>query len=232
MLAWIILLIAALAGLLALFDSHAERLQSLPGLPVAISVIAGLTLLYLLTLRRGFDVERRGLTRVGTVIASLAAIAAAIPILKSSDLTSKFEASLDGAAPAGRQQTSQHQHAAVRVRRGGDGRFIVLGDVNGAGTKLVVDTGSASVMLKASDARAAGVDTETLAYDAAIETANGATYVAAVRLRSVTIGAVRVDDVEGLVAKPGSLNESLLGMSFLRRLASYELSGEFITLRQ
>jgi aspartyl protease family protein len=38
-------------------------------------------------------------------------------------------------------------------------------------------------------------------------------------------------DVEALVAKPGNLKESLLGMSFLRRLRSYEFSGDFLTLR-
>ena len=34
-----------------------------------------------------------------------------------------------------------------------------------------------------------------------------------------------------LVAKPGTLKESLLGMSFLSRLRSYEFAGEYLTLR-
>ncbi len=45
-------------------------------------------------------------------------------------------------------------------------------------------------------------------------------------------GCCELDDVEALVAKPGSLNENLLGMSFLRRLASYDLNGDFLTLRE
>ena len=40
-----------------------------------------------------------------------------------------------------------------------------------------------------------------------------------------------VKDVEALVSKPGNLNESLLGMSFLRRLRSFDFSGDFVTLR-
>jgi aspartyl protease family protein len=231
MLAWITLLIAALAGLLALFQSNAERLQAVPGLPVAIAVIAGLTLLYLLTLRKGADKERRGLTRIGAALASLAAIAAAIPILKATDLWPLAPMTIaESHAPA--TENSASGPSSVRVRRSADGRFSVRGDINGAALQLVVDTGAASIMLKASDAEAAGVDVGRLAFDAAVETANGATYVAPVRLRTVSVGPVRLDDVEGFVAKPGSLNENLLGMSFLRRLASYDLSGEFITLRQ
>ena len=41
-----------------------------------------------------------------------------------------------------------------------------------------------------------------------------------------------MDDVEALVARAGTLNENLLGTSFLRRLASYEVAGNFATLRQ
>jgi aspartyl protease family protein len=33
------------------------------------------------------------------------------------------------------------------------------------------------------------------------------------------------------VAEPKALTESLLGMSFLGRLRSYEFSGDFLTLR-
>jgi aspartyl protease family protein len=47
----------------------------------------------------------------------------------------------------------------------------------------------------------------------------------------VAIGPIRLDQVDALVTKPGVLNESLLGMNFLRRLRSYEFSGEFLTLR-
>ena len=37
--------------------------------------------------------------------------------------------------------------------------------------------------------------------------------------------------VDALVAQPGALTQSLLGMSFLSRLRSYEFSGDFLTLR-
>jgi aspartyl protease family protein len=37
--------------------------------------------------------------------------------------------------------------------------------------------------------------------------------------------------VEALVAQPGAMTQSLLGMSFLSRLRSYEFTGDFLTLR-
>jgi aspartyl protease family protein len=64
-----------------------------------------------------------------------------------------------------------------------------------------------------------------------VHTANGTTFAAPVRLRSIAVGPIELRDVEALVTKPGSLNENLLGMSFLRRLRSYEVSKEFLTLR-
>jgi aspartyl protease family protein len=62
-------------------------------------------------------------------------------------------------------------------------------------------------------------------------TANGRTVAAPVRLDSVSIGPLERKNVDALVAEPRALTESLLGMSFLGRLRSYEFSGDFLTLR-
>ena len=57
-------------------------------------------------------------------------------------------------------------------------------------------------------------------------------FIEVVALRSVEMPlALKAPLVEALVAKPGTLNENLLGMSFLKRLRSYEFSGDFLTLR-
>jgi aspartyl protease family protein len=45
------------------------------------------------------------------------------------------------------------------------------------------------------------------------------------------VGPIVLNDVEALVAKPGTLKDNLLGMSFLSRLRSYEFTGDFLTLR-
>jgi aspartyl protease family protein len=96
---------------------------------------------------------------------------------------------------------------------------------------LMVDTGATSVVLKPADAERAGINLGELSYTTPIDTANGTTYAAAVRLKSLAIGPLVVHNIEALVARPGSLNENLLGMSFLRRLRSYEFSKDYLTLR-
>lgn len=119
----------------------------------------------------------------------------------------------------------------VRLRKRESGRFVARAEVNGAPIDLAIDSGATTVLLRHADAELAGIDTSALAFTTPVETANGTAFTASVRLRQIAIGPIRIEGVEALVAKPGTINESLLGMSFLRRLRSYELSGDFLTLR-
>jgi aspartyl protease family protein len=127
--------------------------------------------------------------------------------------------------------TGNSGEKAVRIRGDGGGHFSAQGSVNGADVRLMVDTGASTVVLKAADAELAGIALDGLSFTVPVQTANGTAYAAPVRLREIAIGPIAFDDVEALVAKPGSLNESLLGMSFLKRLRSYEVVGDFMTLR-
>jgi aspartyl protease family protein len=129
----------------------------------------------------------------------------------------------------GRESDSRDR--AVRIRKRSDGHFVAKTEINGMTVTMLVDTGASSVVLKPADARLAGIDVDRLNYSVAVQTANGTAYAAAVRLKRLSVGGIAIDDIEALVAKPGTLGESLLGMSFLRRLRSYEFSGEFLTLR-
>jgi aspartyl protease family protein len=87
------------------------------------------------------------------------------------------------------------------------------------------------VVLKPADAQRLGIDVDRLRYTVPVQTANGTTYAAHVRLRNVTLGGISLNDVEALVSKPGALKENLLGMSFLSRLRSYEFTTDTLTLR-
>jgi aspartyl protease family protein len=108
---------------------------------------------------------------------------------------------------------------------------VVRAAVNGQSMTLLVDTGASTVVLRPADAERAGIDTADLTYTVPVQTANGTTHAAPARLRSLAIGPLRVRDINALVVPPGSLKENLLGMSFLRRLRSYEFSKDFLTLR-
>jgi len=126
--------------------------------------------------------------------------------------------------------TTESGERAVRVRRRANGHFVVKGSVNGAPVAMLVDTGASQVVLTTDDARRAGVDISALRYEIPVQTANGTGYAAVIRIKSLSVGGIKRNGVEAMVARPGALRESLLGMSFLKDLR-YEFSGEFLTLR-
>lgn len=118
-----------------------------------------------------------------------------------------------------------------RIKRRRDGHFTVSVTVNGASVPMLVDTGASTVVLRQSDARKLGIDTANLKYTVPVQTANGVAYAAHVRLRSASLGNITLSGIDALVAQPGVLKESLLGMTFLSRLRSYEFSGQYLTFR-
>ena len=120
---------------------------------------------------------------------------------------------------------------SVRIRKRSDGHFIAKTEANGVSLSMLVDTGASTVVLKPADAQRLGIDVERLRYGVPVQTANGTTYAASVRLRNLAIGNIVLEDVDALVARPGALKDNLLGMSFLSRLRSYEFTSEYLTLR-
>jgi aspartyl protease family protein len=128
-------------------------------------------------------------------------------------------------------QTEGTADKSVRIRRRPEGHFVAEAKIEGQSLTLLVDTGATTVVLRPADARALGFDPDKLRYTVPVQTANGTTYAASVKLRSLGVGPIHLRDVEALVAKPGTLKDSLLGMSFLNRLRSYEFSGDLLTLR-
>jgi aspartyl protease family protein len=119
----------------------------------------------------------------------------------------------------------------VEIARTNSGDFAITAQVNGASVAMVLDTGASSVVLTREDAKAAGLPLEVLAYTTSIDTANGRARAAPVRLDRVAIGGLVEHSVEALVAQPGQLKMSLLGMSFLNRLRSWEVRGDRLLLR-
>lgn len=120
---------------------------------------------------------------------------------------------------------------AIRIRRRGDGHFIAQTMIEGVRVPMLVDTGASTIVLRPADAQALGINTNALSFSVPVQTANGTAYAAAVRLRSIAIGPIELQGLDALVTPPGALKESLLGLNFLRRLRSYEFSGDFLTLR-
>lgn len=128
----------------------------------------------------------------------------------------------------------QHGIAAadgsVSFRAGQDGHFHIEARIDGAPIRFLVDTGASQIVLSPADARRLGFDLDRLSFTQLTETANGLGRSAPVILREVTVGGLRVADVPASVNQ-AKMSESLLGMSFLRRIGGFEVSGDRLTLR-
>jgi aspartyl protease family protein len=124
------------------------------------------------------------------------------------------------------------QPGTAMAARSRDGHFRVRAAVNGASIRFVVDTGATSVVLTERDAQTAGIDISSLSYDARISTANGMSTAAPILLEDIAVGDITVRRVQALVARPGQLETSLLGNSFLGRLATLTIEGDRLTLKR
>ena len=86
---------------------------------------------------------------------------------------------------------------------------------------FLFDTGASAVVLTAADARKAGVDLKRPRVRRARHHRQWLGARGGGRLDQIAVGPIVMRDVAALVARPGALEESLLGMSFLERLKSY-----------
>jgi aspartyl protease family protein len=121
--------------------------------------------------------------------------------------------------------------STVEFARGVNGDFEIATEVNGARVPMVLDTGASTVMLTRDAALAAGLPAEMIKYNVNVDTANGRAQAAAVTLDRVAVGNLVERGVPALIAQPGQLRTSLLGMSFLARLKSWEVRGDKVTMR-
>jgi aspartyl protease family protein len=108
------------------------------------------------------------------------------------------------------------------------GHFSLTATVNGAPIRVVVDTGASLVALTLDDASAAGIGRNELVFNQLTQTANGRVRFAPVMLREVRIGQLSLENVAAAVIE--NLDQSLLGMSFLKRLKSFEMREGALTI--
>ena len=118
----------------------------------------------------------------------------------------------------------------VVINRGIDGNFAVRAEVDSRRMLLMVDTGASFVTLTSRDAATIGVDMGSLHFDTPIRTANGIIQAAPITIAHLAVGSVERNNVSALVAPVHSLDQSLLGLSFLDTLGGYAISGDRLVL--
>jgi aspartyl protease family protein len=111
----------------------------------------------------------------------------------------------------------------VRLRADRNGHYFTKIEANNRSLDALVDTGATLVALRYEDARALGLVFPGDRFDIGVRTANGEGRARRVKLGSVTVDTITVHDVDALVLEQGALATNLLGMSFLNRLARFEV---------
>src|SRR6266571_5318804 len=97
------------------------------------------------------------------------------------------------------------------------GHFVVDGQINGGAVRFLVDTGATSISLSSADASRLGIDYRK-GQPGLMGTANGTVAAYRVKLDTVRIGDIVVNNVDAAVLEGNQMPFALLGMSFLNRM--------------
>jgi len=97
------------------------------------------------------------------------------------------------------------------------GHFVVEGQINGGTVRFLVDTGATTIALSSADATRLGIDYRK-GVRGLVGTANGTTVAYRVKLDTVRVGDIVVNNIDAAVLEGNSMPFALLGMSFLNRM--------------
>lgn len=120
--------------------------------------------------------------------------------------------------------------AAGEIMRAADSHFYVDAQVNGARVRMMVDTGASSVVLTRADAQAAGIPAGAEDFTARGMGAGGEIALKPVIIGRIAVGTLAAANVSAMVAQD-ALPVSLLGQSYLVRVASVEIRGDRMILK-
>ncbi len=120
--------------------------------------------------------------------------------------------------------------AEVRILPDNVGMYRLSGTINGQPVNFLVDTGATTVALNANLARSLGIDYARQP-KGQVTTASGIATAYEVVLGRVGVGGISLPNVTAVVIEGNYPLETLLGLSFLNRLA-LENQGSLMILRQ
>ena len=126
-----------------------------------------------------------------------------------------------------RSSTDDRQSAVLAADS--RGHFHADGAINGGAMRFILDTGATSIALPAAEALRLGIDYRK-GSRGMIHTANGPAPAYRVKLDTVRVGGIELQNVDALVLEQG-LDVALLGMSFLNRVEMFR-SGDSMTLKR
>lgn len=132
--------------------------------------------------------------------------------------------------PARDQTLAGNGLASITLNRSGDGHFYADAMVNGRPVRFLVDTGATSVALTRADAQAIGLQFSESEFTAKGQSAGGEILMKPITLERVALGAIEANNVSAVIGD-AALTQSLLGQSYLSRVASVVIEDNRMELR-
>ena len=117
---------------------------------------------------------------------------------------------------------------SVTLNADARGHFVTMGSINGGSVRFLVDTGATFVSLPAAEAKRLGI-AYLQGQRGSMQTANGVAIAYRVKLDTIKVGDVTVNNVDAVVSENDAMGVNLLGMSFLNRM-EMRRDGQSMTL--
>ncbi len=143
------------------------------------------------------------------------------------------------AAPKGPQVLRPLAQAAVvggfreaAIRADSHGQYSADFLINGVVVHGLVDTGATFVSLTPETIGRLGLAINRAGPQYRMRTANGETIAWPVKLATISLQGLYVQDVDAIVGEGAGLSDNLIGASFLKKLLSAEQRGGMLVLRQ
>ena len=118
----------------------------------------------------------------------------------------------------------------VTIKRDSRLQYNTRAIINGRSMAVLVDTGANLVAISSEHAKTLGIDYQT-GMQTRVETASGMVDAWLITLRSVSVGGIKVDNVQATVVDGAYPNTVLLGMSYLKHVEMKENNGVLSLIR-
>jgi len=118
----------------------------------------------------------------------------------------------------GTNYTSPKAKGRIEIWPDAMGMYTITGSINGFPLTFLVDTGATLVAMNEGQARRLGLDYKLSGIEGMTSTASGTARAWYIRVKSVKVGEIELNNVQAAVLQGNSPTHVLLGNSFLNRL--------------
>ena len=110
------------------------------------------------------------------------------------------------------------EQAETQIMSDNKGMYRTAGSINGIPVYFLVDTGATLIAMNSQHARKLGIDYRVTGTESFATTASDVVKVHKVKLASVKVGEIKINNIDAVVMEGNQPSTILLGMSFLGRV--------------